>query len=113
MLQKLTAYISRKKDEWKSDFFKEPQQKWYFLPLAVLSIVTIFLSVYDYPADPNIKDVSFVLVGVFGGVTGLLGFVAELWPKSQTQLAGILRMWAVLFATCVIGAMSLKFLPVS
>lgn len=110
MLHKLTDYISRKKAGWKSDFFKEPQQKWYFLPLLVFSVAAIYWGISDYPADPDIEDTAFMLVGVCGGATGLFTSAAELLPKSQTQLAGILRLWAVLAGVGIIGAMAIELL---
>lgn len=111
MLQKLTDYISDKKDEWKSEFFKEPEQKWHFLLLLVFSIAAIYWGVSDYPADPSKGDTAMMVVGVGCGIAGLLTSVAELLPKSQTQLAVILRMWAVLIAICTVPALALQLLP--
>jgi hypothetical protein len=113
VLQKLTDYISWKKDEWKSDLFKEPRQKWYFLPLLVFSVAAICWGVYDYPTNPDTEDISLMLTGVCGGIAGLLESVAELLPKSQTQLTGILRTWAIFAATLAAGAVALQFLPLS
>ena len=111
MLQKLTDYISGEKAGWKADFFKEPQQKWHFLLLLAFSVAAIYWGVSDYPTDPDTKDTAFMLAGVCGGVAGLLASVAGLLPKSQTQLAGILRMWATLAAFCTFGAIALELLP--
>jgi hypothetical protein len=86
MLQKLINYISRKKGEWKSDFFKEPQQKWYFLPLLAFSVAATYWGVSDYPADPNFEDTAFMLIGVGGGIIGLLTSAAELLPKARHSL---------------------------
>ena len=111
MLQKLTDYISGKKAGWKADFFKEPEQKRHFLLFLAFSVAAIYWGVYEYPADPDLKDRATLLVGVGGGTVGLLTSVAELLPKSQTQLAGILRMWATLAAFCTFGAIALELLP--
>ncbi|CAN5571419.1 hypothetical protein BH24ACT22_BH24ACT22_21020 [soil metagenome] len=113
MLQKAATYISRKQAGWKSDLFKEPQQRWHFLLLLAGSVIAIYFGVSDYPAAPDIKDTAFMLVGVCGGIAGLLASVAEILPKSQTQLAGILRIWAFLAflaVLCTFPAMVLAIL---
>ncbi|MGB3632457.1 MAG: hypothetical protein WA982_00300 [Rubrobacteraceae bacterium] len=110
MLEKLTTYISRKRAELKSDLFKEPQQRWHFLLLIAFSVMAIYWGISDYPASRGMDDFMFMAIGVCGGIAGLFGSVAELLPKSQTQLAGILRMWAVLSGLCVIPAMALQLI---
>ena len=113
MLQKLTDYISGKQAGWKADFFKEPEQKRHFLLFLAFSVAAICWGVFDYPADPDTADTAdtaLMLVGVSCGTAGLFSSVAEILPKSQTQLAGILRIWAALVATCAIPAMALQLL---
>lgn len=111
MLEKITTYISRKQAEWKPELFKEPEQRWHFLLLLPFLVVAICWGVYDYPDAPNVKDTAFMLVGVGGGIAGLLASVAEILPKNQTQLAGILRMWAALAIFCTLPATALTILP--
>ncbi len=110
MLEKITNYISRKQAGWKADFFKEPEQKRHFLLFLAFSVAAIYWGVYEYPADPTVGDTALMLAGVCGGIAGFFASVAEILPKSQTQLAGILRIWAALVATCAIPAMALQLL---
>ena len=110
MLEKITNYISRKQAEWRSDFFKEPEQKWHFLLLLFFSVVAIYWGAYDYPTDPTVGDTALMLAGVCGGIAGFFASVAEVLPKSQTQLAGVLRIWAFLAILCTLPAMALQLL---
>lgn len=106
----VSDYVARKKDEWKLELFKEPQQRWHFLLLLVFSVAAIYWGVSDYPADPSPGETMLMVIGVCGGTAGLLTSVAELLPKSQTQLAGILRLWAALSAVVIIAVMALQLL---
>ena len=110
MLEKLTNYISRKQTEWKSDFFKEPEQKRRYLLFLFFSLVAIYWGAYDYPTDPTAGDTALMLIGVCGGVAGFLTSVAEMLPKSPSQLAGVLRIWAFLAILCTVPAMALQLI---
>lgn len=83
MLRKLTDYIFRKRDEWKSDLFKESQKEWHSLLLLAFSVVAVYWDVSDRPADPNIEGTAFVLVGVCGGVDSLLDSVSDIAARKS------------------------------
>lgn len=110
LIEHVSNYVALKKDEWKLELFKEPQQRWHFLLLLVFSVAAIYWGVSDYPADPSPGETMLMVIGVCGGTAGLLTSVAELLPKSQTQLAGILRLWAALSAVVIIAVMALQLL---
>ena len=53
-----------------------------------------------FAPDPGTGGTYFRYFGLLEGLGLLFESVAELMPGEQTTLAGLLRMWAGLFAVC-------------
>lgn len=91
--------LSRWKEDWRKHFFRPPtRRRW-----ALLGLVGSFAMLYyslAFPPGPGTGGAYFRYFGLLEGVGLLFGSAAELLPGEQTTLAGILRMWAGLFAVC-------------
>ena len=94
-------FLVRQKEDWKSHLFRVPPRRRWGLVGVVISLVVIY---FGLPTDaPPGGPAAFPPFGVLEGIGILFGSLAELMPKEQTTLAGILRVWAGLFAACGFG----------
>ncbi len=90
---------SRWKEDWKKHFFRKPTRRRWAMVGLVGSFVMLCYGL-AFPSDPRSDQAYFRYFGLFEGLGIFFGSVAELMSEEQTTLAGILRMWAGLFAVC-------------
>ena len=91
--------FSRWKEDWRKHFFRPPTRRRWALAGLAASLALLYWGL-AFPGGPR-TDVAYTqYFGLLEGLGLLFGSVAELMPEEQTTLAGILRMWAGLFAVC-------------
>ena len=84
---------------WRKHFFRKPtRRRWALLGLAGSSAMLLYSLALS--SGPGTGGTYFQYFGLLEGLGLFFGSVAELMPGEQTTLAGILRMWAGLFAVC-------------
>jgi hypothetical protein len=103
-VEKEKSFLTRQKEDWKSHLFRAPSRRWWGLVGLVASLAMIY---FGLPSSDASRVVLTALppFGVLEGIGALFGSLAELMPKEQATLAGILRVWAGLFVVCGLGLM--------
>ncbi|CAA9399967.1 MAG: hypothetical protein AVDCRST_MAG03-1163 [uncultured Rubrobacteraceae bacterium] len=103
------GFLLRQKEEWRALIFHAPSRRWWGPVGLVASLGMIYFGLSA--AAPTAGSVSVPPLGVLEGMGALFGSLAELMPKEQTTLAGILRAWAGLFVVCGFALMVIGGLP--
>lgn len=94
-------FLTRQKEDFKSHLFRAPsRRRWGVAGLAISLGMIYFGPATD---GSRVGLAAFPHFSVLEGVGVLFGSLAELMPEEQTTLAGILRVWAGLFAACGFG----------
>ena len=92
--------FAKQKEAWKSHLFRAPSRRRWGLGGLVLSLGMIYLGLAYGTEGPTRGNAMIPLLGVLEGIGVFFGSLAELLPEEQVTLAGILRLWAGLFAAC-------------
>ena len=105
------GFLARQKEAWKSHLFQAPSRRRWGLGGLVLSLVMIYFGLAAGTEGPTRNNAVLPSLSVLEGIGLLFGSLAELLPEEQVTLAGILRLWAGLFAACGFALMMVGLFP--
>lgn len=106
-MEEKKGFLARQKEEWRSLIFRAPSRRRWGRVGFVASFVMIYYGLAAGNEDLG-WDVSFLPpFGVIEGLGTLFGSLAELMPKEQTTLIGVLRLWAGIFVGCGFALMAI------
>jgi hypothetical protein len=94
------GFFVKQKEAWKSHLFHATSRRRWGLGGLVLSLAMIYFGLAAGAEGPTRDNAVLPPLSVLEGIGFLFGSLAELLPEEQVTLAGILRLWAGLFAAC-------------
>jgi hypothetical protein len=104
------GFLAEQKEAWKSHLFHAPSRRRWGLGGLVLSLVMIYFGLAAGAEGPMRNNAVLPPLSMLEGMGLLFGSLAELLPEEQVTLAGILRLWAGLFAACGFALMMVELL---
>ena len=102
--------FAKQKEAWKSHLFQAPSRRRWGLGGLVLSLGMIYFGLAAGAEGPTRDNAVLPPFSMLEGMGLLFGPLAELLPEEQVTLAGILRLWAGLFAACGFALMMVALL---
>ena len=94
------GFLAKQKEAWTSHLFHAPSRRRWGLGGLVLSLAMIYFGLVAGAGGPTRDNAVLLPLSILEGMGLLFGSLAELLPEEQVTLAGILRLWAGLFAAC-------------
>ncbi len=94
------GFLAKQKETWKSRLFQAPSRRRWGLGGLVLCLGMIYFGLAAGAEGPTRDNAMLPPLSMLEGLGLLFGSLAELLPEEQVTLAGILRLWAGLFAAC-------------